>query len=381
MSRPLRLVIIAGEVSGDMHAARLVEAIRRKAPDSHFYGIGGDELRKAGMTVWHDAREMAVMGLTEVIARYPFFRRIFFDLLDRTRTLRPDAVIPVDYPGFNLRFSARAHALGFKVLYFICPQVWAWHRSRIPKMAQVVDRLIAIFPFEPEVFRGTGLRVDFVGHPLVDEVQRVLSEPVAPLPWRGEPRIALLPGSRRHEVERLLPGLWRAAALIERARPAASFILPAPSDGVAAIIRERMAGLGPGPSRWEIVVGQTRQVLRQARAALVASGTATLESALLRCPTVVVYRTSWLTYLLGRMLVRVNHIGIVNVIARRGVCPEFIQNGFTPEAVAAALVPLLDDGPSRGAMLAGFDEVARSLGPPGAMDRAADAILAELSRP
>ena len=188
MSRPLRLVIIAGEVSGDMHAARLVEAIRRKAPDSRFYGIGGDELRKAGMTVWHDAREMAVMGLTEVIARYPFFRRVFFDLLDRTRTLRPDAVIPVDYPGFNLRFSARAHALGFKVLYFICPQVWAWHRSRIPKMAQVVDRLIAIFPFEPEVFRGTGLRVDFVGHPLVDEVQRVLAEPVAPLPWRGEPR-------------------------------------------------------------------------------------------------------------------------------------------------------------------------------------------------
>ena len=213
----------------------------------------------------------------------------------------------------------------------------------------------------------------------MDEVQRVLSEAVAPLPWQGDPRIALLPGSRRHEVERLLPGLWRTAAQIERARPGASFILPAPSDAVAAMIRDRMAGLGHGPSRWEVVVGQTRQVLRQARAAVVASGTATLESGLLRCPTVVVYRTSWPTYLLGRMLVRLNHIGIVNVIARRGVCPEFIQHRFTPEAVAAALVPLLDDGPSRAAMLAGFDEVARSLGTPGAMDRAADAILAELS--
>ena len=224
------VLLIAGEVSGDMHAAGLVRAIKRRNPDVEFFGIGGDELRAAGMEIVVDARDMAVMGLAEVIKRYGFFKRVFTDMIELARARNPDAVVLVDYPGFNLRFAEQARELGIKVVYYICPQVWAWHRSRIRKMARIVNRLIVIFPFEPDVFKGTGLKVDFVGHPLVEVAEKALAEPLKDLPWNGEPKIALLPGSRRQEVERILPSMVSAAALLEKMNPAAGFIIASPSD-------------------------------------------------------------------------------------------------------------------------------------------------------
>lgn len=176
-ARPLRLLIVAGEVSGDRQAARLLQALKARHPAIETFGIGGDALRAEGMDILMDARHMAVMGLTEVLKRLFFFRRVFFDLLRAARERRPDAVLLVDYPGFNLRFAERAHRLGFKVIYYICPQVWAWNRRRIPYMAGIVDRLISIFPFEPEVFRGTPLKVDYVGHPFYEEAQTRLRHP------------------------------------------------------------------------------------------------------------------------------------------------------------------------------------------------------------
>lgn len=376
MSRTV--LVIAGEVSGDQRAAEVIRAVRAQHPDISFWGIGGPEMRAAGAETLHDIREMAVMGLVEVLRRYFFFRRVFNEMIAVAVTKKPDAVLLVDYPGFNLRFAAQMKQRGIKVIYYICPQVWAWHRSRIPKMAQIVDRLLAIFPFEPEVFTGTNLKVDFVGHPLVDVAQAARNASPRSLPWQGEPCIALLPGSRRQEIERILPPIWQAAGIMQQQNPNASFILAAPSEAVAKIVRATLASLSNGPTKWELVIDQTRAVLRQARAALVASGTATLETALMNCPMLVVYKTSLPTYLIGRQLIRVNHIGMVNLIAGRTVCPEFIQHDATPEKLAVALTPLLGETTERAAQLTGLAEVATKLGAPGAANRAADILLTEL---
>ncbi len=367
------VLVIAGEVSGDMHAAALVRAVRARNPDIRFFGIGGDELRAAGMEILHDVREMAVMGLAEVLKRYGFFRRVFREMVSVAAERRPDAVLLIDYPGFNLRFAREASRLGLKVVYYVCPQVWAWHRSRIAQMARDVDRLIVIFPFEPAVFSGTGLRVDFVGHPLVEATSAALLEPLSPLPWRGEPRVALLPGSRLQEVERILPVMAQAAAILEKAVGAA-FLVASPSEAIAAAVRR----VAPAIPRCEIVVGQTRQVLRQAKAAMVASGTATVETAMMNCPMIVVYRTSAITYTLGRMLVKVPNIGMVNIIAGRTICPEFIQGAATPRALADAITPLLSDTPPRSDMLQGLAQVRQALGTGGAAEKAAEILLQEV---
>ncbi len=372
------VLVVAGEISGDIHAAALVRAVKARDPAVTFYGVGGDALRAAGAEILFDVREMAVMGLGEVFRRLFFFRRVMAKLAELARVRRPDAVLLVDYPGFNLEFAKRARKLGLRVVYYICPQVWAWHRERIGQMARTVHRLLAIFPFEPAVFEGTGLRATFVGHPLVEAAQAALAEPLVELPWQGSPGVAVLPGSRRQEVERILPALWAAAAQLERRMPGAAFLIAAPSEDVAAIARAVRARCAEGPQRWDLVVGQTRQVLRQARAALVASGTATVETALMGCPMVVVYKAGPLMYALGRLLIRVPFIGMVNLIAGRRVCPEFIQGRATPAALAVGLEPLLGDTPERAAMLDGLADVRRALGPGGAAERAAEILLEEI---
>jgi lipid-A-disaccharide synthase len=377
---PVKLMLIAGEVSGDMHAARLVRALRRRLPGLQCFGIGGDEMRAAGVDVRVDARDMAVMGLSEVLRRYGFFRRVFFDMLRLAEERRPDAVILVDYPGFNLRFAERLHAMGIRTIYYICPQVWAWHRSRIPHMGRILDRLITIFPFEKDHFEGTGLQVDFVGHPLVGETQKAHAAPRGLLPWQGEPRVALLPGSRMHEVRRILPAMWRAARLLQEVRPGASFLVATPSARIEDEVRHTLVHTAGGPARWAVVTGQTRDVLRQADAGMVASGTATVEASLMRCPMAVIYRVGALTYLLGRLLVRVPSIGMVNIVAGRRVCPEFVQRAASPAAIAAALAPLtVRDSEPRRRMLEALDEVNAALGEGDTDERAADVVVEALS--
>ncbi len=383
-------MIIAGEVSGDMHAAAIVRAIQRRTPDIRLFGIGGAALRQAGMEIIFDAREMAVLGLTEVLRKYFFFRRVFNTMLELARQRRPDAILLVDYPGFNLRFAAAARAAELKIIYYVCPQVWAWNRGRIPAMARRIDRLLTIFPFEPPLFAGTGLPVDFVGHPLVSATAAARRAPPEPLPWQaGEPRIALLPGSRRHEIQRLFPLMWQTARRLEQKYPNAAFIAAAPAADAAQWIQAELAQMpksGAGPKRFAITTGQTREVLRQASAAIVASGTATLETALMRCPMVIVYKVTPATYLAGRLLIRVPYLGMVNILwqhlnpdpAQNPLCPEFIQHAAQPARLAAALEPLLSPTPRRQAMLAGLDRVGAALGGGGAADRAAEIILNEI---
>ncbi|MDD3441206.1 MAG: lipid-A-disaccharide synthase [Kiritimatiellae bacterium] len=358
-----KLMIVAGEVSGDQHAARLVRDLRAARGDVEITGIGGEALRREGVHTLYDVRDMAVVGFLEVVSRLAFFRRVFRQMTERLESDRPDALLLVDYPGFNLRLAAKARALGIPVLYYVSPQVWAWHKSRIPKMARILDLLMVIFPFEVDVFKGTGLKTVFVGHPLVESVKRTLARPSPELPWpAGERRIGLLPGSRRQEIQRVLPAMLAAARELRRRDPATAFLIPAASAEIREQIARQLDTLPPEDRAAVAVVdGQMREILRQARAAMVCSGTATVETALLQCPLIVVYRTAALTYWFGRRIIRVPWLGMVNLIAGRELCPEFIQEAARSVAMADAVEALAADTPERQVQLAGLAEVARSL--------------------
>ncbi len=374
-----RILIIAGEVSGDMHAANLVRATRKLRPDIEWFGIGGPLMREVGVETLHDVGEMAVIGLAEVIRRYAFFKRVFDEILAVAEERKPDAVLLVDYPGFNLRLAAKLHARGIKTVYYVCPQVWAWHRERIPKMAKIIDHLITIFPFEAQHFAGTGLKVSFAGHPLVDAANTARSLPTIALPWKGSKRIALLPGSRSQEIHRLLPVMWKAAAKLQKREPDSTFIIATPSETEIPVVQATIRGL-EGPVNCEIVPAQTREVLRQADAAIVASGTATIETALMRCPMVVIYKVNPVTYFLGKLLIKIDNIGMVNIVAEREICPELIQSAANPMAIANAISPLIDDTPQRQNMLKALDEACETLGHGGAAEHAAGIVLDELGQ-
>ncbi|MGA1193267.1 MAG: lipid-A-disaccharide synthase [Kiritimatiellia bacterium] len=375
------LLVVAGEISGDMHAGAVIEAFRKSGGGGavEVWGIGGDRLQAQGAEILHHVRDMSVLGLVEVLKRYGFFRRVFAEILREVDRRRPRAALLIDYPGFNLRLAAELKKRGVKVIYYVCPQVWAWHRSRIPKMAKIIDHLLVIFPFEVEVFAGTGLQVDFVGHPLVEEAAKVFAGPPVVVPWPGTQHIALLPGSRRQELERLLPAMLRAGALLERERPDAGFVLAAASPEIKDLAQRIIDSEPEKPVKLTVVEGQTRHVLRQARAAWVASGTATLETALMECPMVVVYKTAALTYEVGRRVIRVPHLGMVNLLAGRELCPEVIQHAVTPDRLVKMIDPLIDDTPERAAMVEGLRKVKASLGDGGAATRVAEIVTSALA--
>ena len=375
-----KVMIVAGEMSGDLHAARLIRDLRAVRSDVEFFGIGGDAMREEGVRIEVDAHEMAVLGFFEVLMRYFFFRRVFARMVAMLKTEKPDALLLVDYPGFNLRLAEKAHAHGIPVLYYISPQVWAWHKSRIPAMAKILDLLMVIFPFEVDVFKGTGLKTVFVGHPLVESVKRTLAKLPAEIPWpAGDKHVAILPGSRRQEIERILPDMLDTACELRRRDSATSFLVAAASGESARLIEAQLAAR-PESERAGIAVvtGQMREVARQARAGMVCSGTATIETALLKCPMIVVYRAAALTYWLGRKLIKVKWLGMVNLVANRTLCPEFIQQDAQPKAMADALEPLIANTPARQTQMNGLNEVGAVLegspNLPTAGQRVADAL-------
>lgn len=361
-----RIMIVAGEMSGDQHAACLIRAARAAGLHAHFYGIGGDALRAEGVQLLFHVRDMAVLGFAEVLAKFRTLHTAFNHLAHLLRTQPPDALLLVDYPGFNLRLAKIAKNARIPVWYYICPQVWAWNRSRIPKMARLIDHLLVIFPFEPAVFQHTSLPVTFVGHPLVESVRISLAAP----PQENGPAVAILPGSRRQEITRILPlqlaaaqELRRRAAAPHAPSPIPHFFLAAASREAADIIRPILENSLPKKDRhaYTLLHNQTRNILRQASAAMVCSGTATIETALCHCPMIIVYRAAWPTYFLGRLLIRVPCLGMVNLVAGHTVCPEFIQHHATPSAMANALAPLLSPTPARQAQLQALSLVARAL--------------------
>ena len=374
--KEIPLLVVAGEVSGDQHAGAVVRHLRRILPEIRPFGLGGDELAAAGVEILHHVRELAVLGFTEVLGKYFFFRRVFRRVVRECEVRKCRHALLVDYPGFNLSLAKVLRDRGVKILYFICPQVWAWGSGRIRLMSRVIDRLLVIFPFEPDVFRHTGLRVDFVGHPLVDRMSSTRDEEIR---WPGHPGIALLPGSRRQEVIRNLPIMLEALELVRERIPGTGFVAAVPDHSIGRLVEE-ICEAHSSPPAIRIIEGRTGAVLRSADAAMVASGTATVEAALARCPMVIVYRSAWFTYWLGRMVISVPHLGMVNLIAGKEVCPEFVQAQAQARKVGGAVVRILTDTAYREEMLRGLQEVARRLGAPGAAGRAAEIIAAELRR-
>lgn len=370
-----RLLFSCGEPSGDLYAGALVRELRAIDPGVRVEGLGGPQFAAAGGTLLEDYRGLAVTGLTEALAKVPRSYATIRRLTAVARAERPDALVVIDFPDFNFPLARRVRRLGIPVVYYIGPQLWAWRPGRLKTMREIADRVLVIFPFEEAIYRQGGVPVEFVGHPLVD-----LASPSQPraefLEGRGlaatAPTIAILPGSRPNEVDRILPDLVGAAARIRTAVPDAQFIVARASNlddrHFDVIDRE---GVPP----MTVVEGDTDAVLASADVALTASGTATVQTALHGTPMVIVYRVSPLTYRLMRRLVTVKMVGMVNLIAGHELVPELIQDAFTPEAVAREAVSMLTDGARAARIREGLATVRASLGGGGASRRAAQSIL------
>jgi lipid-A-disaccharide synthase len=371
-----RLLISCGEPSGDLYGGDVLRHLRPRLPDLEAFGLGGDGLAREGATLLGHVRDLAVVGIFEVLRHLGTLRRIFAGVLAEVDRRRPDLAVLVDYPSFNLRLARELKRRGVPVVYYISPQIWAWKGWRIREIQRNVAHMIVIFPFEEAIYQAAGVPVTFVGHPLVDLV-RPAPDRAAFLRGVGldpeRPVVAVLPGSRSTELRYNLPPLAGGIRRLRARRPDLQFLVAvAPSLDPGAL----RAVLGDLPV--SLVAGQTHEVLGAATLGLVASGTATVEAALLGTPMVVVYRMAPLSYALGRPFVRVAHAAMANLIAGREVVRELIQGEFTPERVAGEALLLLDDPARLAVMRADLGEVRSRLGLPGASGRAAEIVERQL---
>ncbi|HEU4383322.1 MAG TPA: lipid-A-disaccharide synthase [Anaeromyxobacteraceae bacterium] len=376
---PEEILIVAAEASADLLAARALGELRRLRPGLQAFGLGGPRLREAGLETLHAAEEINVMGFAEVLPRLPRILAILRGLAAAAEARRPAAALLVDSPDFNLRLAKRLKRLGVKVVYYVSPMIWAWRPGRARQIAGLVDRMLCILPFEERLYQGTGVRARFVGHPLAE---RPLPGPAAAyraalgLP-AGRTTVALLPGSRAPEVKRIFPAMLEAAERIRERHPDAQFVVPVAPTLHQESLEPFLASHAALPVT--LVAGHAEEAVGAADAALVKSGTSTLETALMRRPMVVVYRMAWLSYLLAKLLVRVAHFALVNVLAGRRLVPELLQREASPQRMADEVERLLADPAAREAQLRGLDEVRGSLGGPGAARRVAEEIVGVLA--
>jgi lipid-A-disaccharide synthase len=368
-----RLLISCGEASGDLYGAELVRHLKGRVAGLEVVGLGGDRLQAQGASLFAHVRDLAVVGLLEVVSHLRHLRAVFRRVLDEADRHPPDVAVLVDYPDFNLRLARELHRRRIPVIYYVSPQLWAWRRGRIDDIRASVTRMLVIFPFEEPLYREAGVPVTFVGHPLVSLVTPA-ADPLVPRSELGldpaRPVVALLPGSRPKEVAHNLPPIAASVDALAAARPELQFVA-----AVAASLDPSLVRRGLGDRNVTVVHDRTHVVLSAATAAIVASGTATVEAALVGAPMVVVYRLSPWTYRLGRRFVRVPYYAMVNLIAGRRVVPELIQSDFTAERVLAEILPLLDGAEARGQMEKDLAAVREKLGGPGASARAAAIVV------
>jgi lipid-A-disaccharide synthase len=375
------VLISAGEASGETYGAMLIPELRRLLGDqTQFFGVGGERMRAAGAEITVDSAKVAAVGITEVVKHVATIYREFFRMVSVAKGRRPDLAILIDFPDFNLRLAEKLHGLGVPVVYFVSPQLWAWKQSRIWRVKRFVDRMLVIFPFEQDYYREREVMAEYVGHPLADMPLPQISRGAFATKYGLDPAkhwIALLPGSRRKEVLLNLPVMLEVA---ERLGPDYEYVLPLASTLSREWVAEQV-----GNNRVRLV-DDARAALLHGRAALVASGTATVEATLIGNPFIVVYRVSRVTYEIGRRLVKVKNYGMVNLIAGREIVPELIQSDFTAENVIAQLRPLLSDGAPRQQMISSLASVGQQLRPAAlgggqtAIERAARATAELLNR-
>ncbi len=375
---PKRVYVVAGEHSGDAHGAGLLRALKEMVPDLEIRGTGGPQMAEiagGGLEDW--VEDAAVMGVWEVLKRYGWFKERFNLMLGDLKKFQPDVLMLVDYPGFNLRFAeaVKRECPATKIVYYISPQVWAWNKGRIPKMVRLLDEMLCLFPFEQPIFQNAGLKTTFVGHPLVDE----LEEERIPDVSRDELLVGLFPGSREREVARLFPMMIESAKRLKEWKGDLKFQVPAASAKLAGQIRDLIEAAGAG-DLVTVTTGGSHALMQRACCAVIASGTATLEAAYYGIPYVLVYRTAPLTYVLARLLVKIKHIGLVNILAGEGVVEELIQGAASPEAVERSLKGFIESPAKREALQVRLAETTAKLGGEGAHERAARAVAGWLGR-
>ena len=369
------VLIIAGEASGDMHGANLVREMLNRDPALNFYGIGGKRMQQEGVQLLADASAMAVVGLTEVVFKLKDILKIMRTIKKSLDERRPDLVVLIDYPDFNLPVAKAARRHNIKVLYYISPQVWAWRQSRIEQIKKTVTRMAVILPFEVETYRRHGFAADYVGHPLLDMIKTTYSKKESRKKFdlhEDKITIGILPGSRMSEIKKLLPELLQAATIMKDSIPELQFVVP-----LADTLEEKnLTGIIAGfPIDVNVISGQTYDVVSCADLALVASGTATLETALLKVPMIIVYKISPLSYFIGKLFVRVKNIGLVNIIAEKTIVPELIQNDASGARIAREALSILGDETKKQAMIRELEAIRSRLGEPGAAIKTAKLAL------
>jgi lipid-A-disaccharide synthase len=374
----MTIYFVAGEVSADNHGAALMCSLRVLDPELKFIGRGGPQMQQvAGAQFKNWIGDAAVLGLWEVLRKYGYFREQFRQTLNEILETKPDAVVLIDYPGFNLRLARalRRQSHSQKIIYYISPQVWAWNRGRIKKMAHFIDLVLCIFPFETDLYAASGLRAVFVGHPMIErlETQKIDTH-------RDQNLIGLFPGSRSREVRKIFPVMIEAAGRLLQLNPTLRFQVAAASEELAREMSEMLrAEQLADRETIEIAAGQTAATLQRAFVGIVASGSATLEAAYFGMPFVLIYKVAWPTYVAARLVVNVDFLGMPNLLAAKEVVPEFIQHEAKPDAIVKAVRLLMEDSPARDRMISDFDAIISKLGGTGASERAAQAILEELT--
>jgi len=373
-----KILLVAGEVSGDLHGSHLVEALQRIEPEIQFFGVGGEGLERRGMKLLYPAHSLSVVGITEVFVKLRTVLKALRGLKGSLEREKPDLIILIDFPEFNLRLAKIAHRRGIPVLYYISPQIWAWRPQRIKLIARVVKKMIVLFPFEVPLYETAGVDVEWVGHPLLDIVKPTLPKEKAFREFGLDPKrrtIGLLPGSRIHEIERLLPPLLASVHLLQKEIPDLQFVIPLAPGISKTILSSQMKNVS---FPVKVVEGFTYDVMNVSELLITASGTATLEGAILGKPMIIIYKVSLPSYWVGRALIRVDHIGLVNLVAEKEIAPELIQKDVNPQRIADEAFRILRDPTLSRKMAEAMDEVRQKLGEPGAAQRAAQIVVSLL---
>jgi lipid-A-disaccharide synthase len=373
-----KILLVAGETSGDLHGAHLVEAIHQIDPEVQLVGVGGEHLARKGMKILYHSQSLAVVGITEVLFKLRTILKALKGLKKSLDQEKPNLIVLIDFPDFNLRLAKIAHQKGIPVLYYISPQIWAWRPGRVKLIAERVKKMVVFFPFEVPLYKAARVDVEWVGHPLVDIVKPTLSKEEAFRKFGLDPQrrtVGLLPGSRIREVERLLPPLLASAHLLQKEIPDLQFVIPlAPGfteETLSPWMRNRPAPL-------KFIQGWTYDVMNISELLILASGTATLEGAILGKPMIIIYKGSLLSYWIARAMIQVNHIGLANLVAGKRIAPELIQKDVNPKRIAEEGLRILKDSLLQQEMVESLKEVRQRLGNPGAAQRAARIVMSLL---